>query len=289
MEDKYLKDLVGIIPQRGMLDGEILAAQTISEKIINKEILIQGFFMLIVKNGEIGVSINNENTSIISKNNILFLFRDSTIKVSSYSPNVDARMMIVSKEFIADISMPRKLFSVGFFNKLYESPINKATDSEIEQLICRIDGLIETLDSQNHIYYREMSLCALSLLLFDASNMMCAPKCTENAGNRADNIIENFMALLDEYGREKRDIPFYAAKLNITPQYLSRLVMKQTNKTVYYFICRALMSQARLMLRDRSGTILQISAKLGFSDQASFGKFFKKNSGVAPLEYRKRW
>ena len=43
---------------------------------------------------------------------------------------------------------------------------------------------------------------------------------------------------------------------------------------------------AARLLRDPELTIQQIAEKMSFSDQSSFGKFFKKHTGVSPLKYR---
>ena len=40
------------------------------------------------------------------------------------------------------------------------------------------------------------------------------------------------------------------------------------------------------LLRDPELTIQQVAEQMSFSDQSSFGKFFKKHTGVSPLKYR---
>jgi AraC-like DNA-binding protein len=44
--------------------------------------------------------------------------------------------------------------------------------------------------------------------------------------------------------------------------------------------------EASRLLRDPDLTLQQIAAELSFSDQSSFGKFFKKHSGITPMKYR---
>jgi AraC-like DNA-binding protein len=43
---------------------------------------------------------------------------------------------------------------------------------------------------------------------------------------------------------------------------------------------------AARLLRDPEMTIQQIAEELSFADQSSFGKFFKKQTGLSPLKYR---
>lgn len=45
--------------------------------------------------------------------------------------------------------------------------------------------------------------------------------------------------------------------------------------------------EARTLLSSTKSTVGEIASKLGFSDAAAFCKFFKRNAGQTPLNYRK--
>jgi AraC-like DNA-binding protein len=44
--------------------------------------------------------------------------------------------------------------------------------------------------------------------------------------------------------------------------------------------------EASRLLRDPKLTLQQVAEELSFADQSSFGKFFRKHSGMTPLKYR---
>ncbi|MBQ2133511.1 MAG: helix-turn-helix domain-containing protein [Bacteroidales bacterium] len=44
--------------------------------------------------------------------------------------------------------------------------------------------------------------------------------------------------------------------------------------------------KAKVLLRTPQLTIKEITDKLKFADQSSFGKFFKKHTGISPKKYR---
>ena len=52
------------------------------------------------------------------------------------------------------------------------------------------------------------------------------------------------------------------------------------------WISDALISEAKILLRKPDINIQQISEELHFGEQSSFSKFFKKHTGVTPVEYR---
>lgn len=81
---------------------------------------------------------------------------------------------------------------------------------------------------------------------------------------------------------------YYAKKLFITPQYLSVVLKDLTGKTANILINQAIMTEARILIRSQAYSIQQIADQLCFADQSTFGKFFKKNEGISPAEYKKQ-
>jgi AraC family transcriptional regulator, transcriptional activator of pobA len=54
------------------------------------------------------------------------------------------------------------------------------------------------------------------------------------------------------------------------------------------FINDRLMAEAKSMIQFSNLDIAEIAYQLDFSDASNFGKFFKKNAHVTPVEYRKQ-
>lgn len=87
--------------------------------------------------------------------------------------------------------------------------------------------------------------------------------------------------------RQQQYVDYYANDLNITPQYLNRITKKITGETVPKMIENLMFAEARANLLNPSISIKEIADQLNFSDQSSFGKFFKLNANLSPKEYRK--
>ena len=58
-------------------------------------------------------------------------------------------------------------------------------------------------------------------------------------------------------------------------------------KSAAKWIINAVITEAKILLREPDKTINQIAIELNFPDQSTFGKFFKRNTGLSPLEYKK--
>lgn len=104
--------------------------------------------------------------------------------------------------------------------------------------------------------------------------------------SRADTIFRLFRKLLAENYRKEHELLFYATSLNVSRTYLSRMIRQVSGKTVNDYITEALYRDARRLLIFTDLTIKEIAEKLGFSDQSSFGKFFKKAAGTSPANFR---
>ncbi|HFK5570495.1 TPA: helix-turn-helix domain-containing protein [Elizabethkingia meningoseptica] len=72
----------------------------------------------------------------------------------------------------------------------------------------------------------------------------------------------------------------------ITRKYLSKVIKKTLNKTPKDVINQTLTIEAKLLLKRSNANINEIAASLSFSDQAMFSKFFKKQTGQSPSEYK---
>jgi AraC-like DNA-binding protein len=99
--------------------------------------------------------------------------------------------------------------------------------------------------------------------------------------------MNQFLQLLFDHAKEQHAVTFYAGKLFITPQYLSLILKELTGKSANKWIEDALIVEAKVLLKMPQTTVQQVADKLNFSDQSTFGKFFKKHIGLSPMEYRK--
>lgn len=99
-------------------------------------------------------------------------------------------------------------------------------------------------------------------------------------------IFLNFLKLLPQNYLKHHDIQYYADRLAVTTVYLSRIVKKHSGQTVKEHIDRLLLSEALTLLKRTDKPVATIAGTLNFATPQSFCKFFVRNKGVSPREYR---
>ena len=84
----------------------------------------------------------------------------------------------------------------------------------------------------------------------------------------------------------ERSIPFYAGELNMTPHYLSSVIKKASGRSVMYWVNRATVQEAKILLETGGLTGCEIAYRLHFPSASAFSKFFRREVGTTPRKYR---
>ena len=104
--------------------------------------------------------------------------------------------------------------------------------------------------------------------------------------NRQETLYKNFYSLLFIYYKKERSIKFYADKLNITPKYFSKIVKQTSKKNASDLIDEMVIMGIKAALKCTNQSVQQISEEFNFRNPSFFGTFFKRRTGITPLQYR---
>lgn len=103
---------------------------------------------------------------------------------------------------------------------------------------------------------------------------------------KGEIVFNKFLDLLNEFGDKERRIPFYAERLFLSPNRLSTIIKDFSGQTIMDWIDRRTIQRAKVLLRFTSKPIYEIGWDLGFNNPAFFAKFFRRETGMTPKEYR---
>lgn len=114
----------------------------------------------------------------------------------------------------------------------------------------------------------------------------CYEPFKEEMVSRQGRMSDKFLSLVQQHFRKERFLDYYAERLEVTSKHLSRTVKHQTGFTGVEWIERYVILEAKVLLKSSNLTIQQIADELSFPSQSFFGKYFKKQTGMSPKEFR---
>lgn len=108
-----------------------------------------------------------------------------------------------------------------------------------------------------------------------------------------NSTMSRFETLLDEYldsGKAATEgiptVKYFADKVCLSPNYFGDLVKAETGKSAKEYIQLKMLNFAKSALHDPQLSTKQIAEIIGFRYPQHFIRFFKKQTGVTPKEYR---
>jgi AraC-like DNA-binding protein len=100
--------------------------------------------------------------------------------------------------------------------------------------------------------------------------------------------LKTFQKLIEKHFTELKLPMEYANLLYITPNHLNALCKEHLGIQAGEVIRNRIILEAKRQLINQQISITEISYSLNFKDNSYFSKFFKKQVGMTPEEFRKR-
>lgn len=269
----------------------IVSFSLIGKKIPENCPLCSGIFLyLLIQAGKGQISISGKKYSLRPLT-LIILAPEYVGQFSEISPDFKVDMLLVSKSFLDTLPASDKMYRHITKVLLQQRQVNLLSKQQFLVLSETIKIIQKKLNLTTHYLKREMVQNALAAFLLEVSNIWIENHwdlLNEPHQVHYEYILKSFFNSLMQNYRREHLVSFYAEQLNITPQYLSLIIKDLTGRTPSQFIFERLYCEARALLDCPDLSIKEISEQLYFSDQSAFGKFFKKRSGISPVDFRKK-
>lgn len=102
-----------------------------------------------------------------------------------------------------------------------------------------------------------------------------------------NKFVELAKEYMEEHYFENLTLNDLAAKLGITPSYLSSLFSQQMGITFVDYLNKIRIDHACTYLKQNFLKTYEIAYKVGFRDEKYFSKVFRRVKGMSPSEYKK--
>lgn len=215
-----------------------------------------------------------------SKQTVAVVFPNHTLRMVSKSDDYLATLVVVDAALLDD----PLLRIIGQLRYRYEPHPWVELDRREYGVIMHMVGVMRetaSIDIPNRQHFMMSQLEFFMRLLSHYRTVKLNETAVEK---RVSTLFSNDLA---QYFREHRDVGFYAAKVCLTPKHFSTVVRQETGHTAAWWIHRQVVSEAKNLLTMRPDLNIQaIADQLGFADQATFSRYFHRETGLYPTEFR---
>ncbi|WP_285820366.1 helix-turn-helix transcriptional regulator [Bacteroides acidifaciens] len=232
------------------------------------------------------VVLTNRQKMVFRKGNLLILTSDVYLFVSSVSACFSVHYVSLSEEIVKTAYY--KVPSMFLWDYLHNVPILRLSS---EQQILLSDWLRQTRWILGHIagFNRATMLNNNVYNLFVAIDVELSDSADQMQAERKDQawaITCRFWSLLTKYSARERAVEFYADALHITPDYLNKVCRRAYGVSPKALIDQQLLVEMKVFLSDTHLSVTEIAERLNFKDVSYMCRFFRRMTGVSPLEFR---
>ncbi|MEM1120342.1 MAG: helix-turn-helix domain-containing protein, partial [Bacteroidota bacterium] len=148
--------------------------------------------------------------------------------------------------------------------------------------------LLHEVYQQQNKYSRSILQTTLLSLLSVLASLKAVQQPNLHVLTPANRYFKAFNNLVEALFLKEKSVRFYADQLCITPNHLTAICRQQTGKTAKALILERVIAEAKYLVTFSSKSFSEITLFLGFKEVAHFSRFFKKEVGCTPLEFRQQ-
>jgi len=201
--------------------------------------------------------------------------------------------LLFHPDFIRNYPLGKHIKRFGFFS--YDSNEALHLSEKEKEIILNIfkttrDELENTIDD----FSQDIVVSHLETLLNYSNRFYKRQFITRKTVNH--DLLMQLEEILDDYFTNERGlslglltVEYVAAKLNLSPRYLSDMLRSITGQSAQQHIHEKLIEKSKEYLSTTSLTVAEIAYKLGFEYPQSFNKLFKNKTDQTPIAFKERF
>lgn len=282
-------DLNAHLQSTDSFQSDLMVAEIDSHSVFTTEsVRMNTLQIVLLLKGALEISIDYK-PYVVTAGTMVTIMPTHVVQLNTFSPDFKARMLVASRSFLEQASLHEQSSSMVSYMNIRKNPCAQLKPEEMQTLDNELLVLRNKIRLRSHHLHRLVLQNAMRSFFLEIGNIFYDRKeySAPPMLTRKEELLDAFLKLLFTHCKEEHVVSFYADKLFITPQYLSLILKEQTGKSANKWIDEALMQEAKILLKTPQSTVQQVADALHFSDQSTFGKFFKKHMGMSPMEYRK--
>ncbi|WP_164465207.1 helix-turn-helix domain-containing protein [Chryseobacterium lactis] len=265
-----------------------ISSDNVTYDPIDKTIFRPDFYALILgTDGWMDIRVNDEIVRI-DKNIFLAVGPDHVLQRVAQSEDCKTRTILFTKDFLVNSS--NNYFFLESFNHFSIHFQNYVTlnEEDMDKIMDLYTSLLTRRDRVNSNLHIEVIRNLIISYVFESAIIFYKELRIDALQVHTRSVVftENFKKMVFENCLREKNLQFYADSLFVSPKHLIKIIKTTTGKAPGHFINDAIASIAKVQLKKNKLSISEIANSFPFADLQSFSKFFKRQVGISPLQYR---
>lgn len=268
-------------------DGLVLSRHIMDAPFPKEPARMNFILMALCTRGTANYSIDTHSQTVMP-GDLMFISERHIVDHYTASDDFECQSIMVSTNFYHDfVQNVKNVSSLLLFSM--NNPVVRLTPLEIQTYSNYYQTIREKIANEEHPYRNELVKALLLSMFYDMSGVIYrVEQQGQKVQTRADVFFANFIRLLEQNFRRERRVSWYAEQLNITPKYLSEIVKQVSKRTPTDWIDNYVVLEMRVLLKNSTKTIKELTEELNFPNQSFMGKYFKEHVGMSPSQFRKK-
>ena len=268
-------------------EGLVLTESIANDQASQKPQRVNFILMALCTKGEARYAIDTRQQSV-KPGDLLFVSERHIVDNYELSPDFECQGIILSTKFYHSfVQNVKNVSSLLLFSMNY--PVVTLTPREMQTYSDYYQGIRKKMADTTHPFRTPLVQALLLAMFYDMSGVIWRVEQQETkTRSRADAIFANFIRMLENNFRQERRVGWYAQQLGISAKYLSEMVKQASKRTPNDWIEQYVVLELRVLLKNSTKNIKDITEELSFPNQSFLGKYFKEHVGMSPSEFRKK-
>lgn len=237
-----------------------------------------------IEQGEAEITIDFKSYNL-RQGSFIVVGEDNIVSFAHTSSSFSMHCFLIQREYASEVAyaLPNELF--GYLHYYPVQNFSEKATALYSQWQVLILYILKTTSLHTK---RIMSNQLQSLFLLLSERVNYDELVLEKNYSRQEELCWKFWDLVTHNARARRDVAFYAEQLFITPYYLSQVTQQFLNYSPKELINRQVILEIKHFLTNTDLNISEIAEQLSFQDPSYMGRFFKRETGVNPMQFRRK-